>query len=182
MKRIIIPAILLAVSIGLFVFYTNPTFQGTKTLAVQNAAYDDALKKSQELRKLRDDLLATRRSFAAVDVDKLAHVLPDNVDNIRLIIDINNIAARHRMTLTDVQLGDTGNTKKGAGLTSGPSGGAVGTVEVGFSVVANYEDLLAFLQDLEHSLRIVDIEHLTFITGVGDLNTYTFQIRTYWLH
>ncbi len=182
MTRILIPTILLAVSLGLFIFFINPTYQGSiKSLSVQNASYDDALTKSQQLRQLRDQLLATRRSFAATDVDKLSHVLPDNVDNIRLIIDINNIAARHHMTLADVQLGDTSNKKTSTSLATGPAG-AVGSVQVGFSVVARYEDFLAFLQDLEHSLRIVDVDRIGFITGQGDLNTYTFEIRTYWLH
>lgn len=181
MTRIILPTILLAVSLGLFVFFINPTYQGgIKSLSVQNASYDDALTKSQQLRSLRDQLLATRRSFAAVDVDKLAHVLPDNVDNIRLIIDINNIAARHHMTLSDVQLGETGS--KGGALSSGPSGSAIGSVQVGFSVAAKYEDFIAFLQDVEHSLRIVDVDSIRFTTGQGDLDTYTFEIRTYWLH
>jgi hypothetical protein len=49
--------------------------------------------------------LAKRDTFAAEDVQKLERTLPDNVDNIRLIIDINNIAARHGLTLKNVALG-----------------------------------------------------------------------------
>ena len=110
MRRFFVPLILLAAAIGLFVFYTNPTYQdtvnGIKVLSAQRASYEDALAKSSELRAVRDQLLQKRAVFVQSDIDKLRHVLPDNVDNIRLIIDINNIASRHSLSLTDVALGD----------------------------------------------------------------------------
>ena len=110
-------------------------------------------------------------------------MLPDNVDNIRLIIDINNIAARHNLTLSSVQLGDTSATAvQGSSLAVGPSDSAVGSVQVSFSVVSNYDNFIAFLEDVEHSLRIIDVDKISFEAGQGDLNTYTLEIRTYWLH
>ena len=59
----------------------------------------------------------------------------------------------------------------------------MGSVELGFTVSASYENFLAFLHDLEHSLRVVDIENLTFqVQPEGTINDYQFNIRTYWLH
>lgn len=105
MAKFFIPLILAAAAIGLFVMYTNPTYKDAQVLAVQANAYEEALQKAQEMRTLRDELLAKRKSFSANDVAKLERILPDNVDNIRLIIDINNIAVRHSLSLTDVALG-----------------------------------------------------------------------------
>lgn len=180
MTRIILPIILLAAALGLFVMYTNPSFQGIKQLSEQQGAYDQALNKAQQLRAVRDQLLARRASFSDEDVDKLSHMLPDNLDNIRLIIDVNNIASRHQAALSQVQLGDTsGGT--GSSLATGPSGSPIGTVEIGFTIRARYEDFLAFEEDLEHSLRIIDVSKIAF-TSAGDTNSYSFTIRTYWLH
>lgn len=183
MTRLLIPGFLIAVAIGLFVMYTNPTFQQIKGLVAVEVSYDDALEKSAQLRSLRDKLLTTRASFAEEDVQKLSHVLPDNVDNIRLIIDINNIASRHKLLLSGVSLGDAGSGAVQANaLAVGPSGSETGEVTVGFGVSATYDDFLSFLQDLEHSLRIVDVTKISFGSGTGSLATYTFEIRTYWLH
>ncbi|OGC88117.1 hypothetical protein A2419_01445 [Candidatus Adlerbacteria bacterium RIFOXYC1_FULL_48_26] len=181
MTRIILPIILLAAALGLFVMYTNPSFQSIKQLAVEQAAYDQALDKAQELRAVRDQLLSRRASFSDQDVDKLSHTLPDNLDNIRLIIDINNIASRHRASISQVQLGSTQGSGTGSSLATGPSGSSIGTVEMGFSINATYDDFLAFQEDLEHSLRILDVTRIGFSTG-GDLNTYSYSIKTYWLH
>lgn len=181
MTRIIIPIILLAAALGLFGMYTNPSFQGIKRLSAEQAAYDGALDKAQQLRAVRDQLLARRASFSDEDVNKLSHTLPDNLDNIRLIIDINNIASRHNVVISQVQLGSTQSSNGGSSLATGPSGSAIGSVEIGFTINATYDNFLAFEEDLEHSLRIIDVTRIGFSTG-GDLNSYTFTIKTYWLH
>lgn len=182
MTRLFLPIILVAAAVGLFVLYTNPAYQASKALQAQVASYDEALNKSQELRAVRDQLLAKRNTFPTDAVEKLERMLPDNVDNIRLIIDINNIAARHDLALSNVALGSVGDSTGDRSASAvGASGDAVGSVTVGFSVSATYEDFLAFLADIEHSLRIVDIEALSFGTGAEGLPSYTFTIRTYWL-
>lgn len=182
MTRFFLPIILLAAASGLFALYTNPTYQEIKVLKVQAASYDEALNRSQELRAVRDELLAKRNTFLTSDVQKLERMLPDNVDNIRLIIDINNIAARHQLTLGEVALGsvgDRGGERSASAV--GASGDTVGSVTIGFSVAASYEDFLAFLADIEHSLRLVDVESLSFGVEEEGLPSYAFSIRTYWL-
>lgn len=183
MIRFLLPIILLITAIGLFSLYTNPTYQNIKVLSAKAASYQEALTKAQELRSVRDDLLKKRNEFSPELVTKLNHMLPDNVDNIRLIIDINNIAARHNLTLTDVSLGDIsdGSTPRNSGAV-GSTGEPVGSVEVGFTIVASYEAYLAFLEDLEHSLRIVDVTKVSFKPESGNITNYQFSIRTYWLH
>jgi Tfp pilus assembly protein PilO len=180
--RLFLPILLVGSAIGLFVLYTNPVYQDIKALTGEVAAYDEALNRSQELRAVRDELLAKRNTFPPAGVQKLERMLPDNVDNIRLIIDINNIAARHNLSLGNVQLGEvtraSGSPSAGA---VGASGEAVGSVSVGFSVAANYDSFLRFLADLEHSLRLIDVESLSFSISPEGLPTYSFNIRTYWL-
>jgi Tfp pilus assembly protein PilO len=180
--RLLLPIILTIAAIGLFVAWTNPTYQGLKATQTKVAAYDDALDKSQELKGLRDKLQSARNAFSPEDEQKLVRLIPDNVDNIRLIIDINNIAARRGLSLSSVVLGEVSNasTEQNA-LSIGPSGDPLGSVSLGFSVVASYEDFLVFLQDIEHSLRILDVEKLSFASAGAGKYTFSLTIRTYWL-
>jgi hypothetical protein len=65
----------------------------------------------------------------------------------------------------------------------GVSGDPVGSGELGFGVTASYDDFRAFLADIEHSLRLLDVEKIDFKNAAaGDKNDYNFTIRTYWLH
>ncbi len=183
MMRFITPLIVTAAAVGLFIVYTNSSYQDVKVLQAQVAQYDDALNKAQDLRATRDQLLSKRNTFGSTDIQRLQHALPDNVDNIRLIIDINNIAARHGLPLKTVSVGDVSDSSSArSALAVGSSGDAVGSVTVQFSVTASYQDFLSFLHDLEHSLRIVDIESIAFKAGAGPTTDYSMTIRTYWLH
>ncbi len=181
--RLAFPLVLVLAAIGLFVLYTNPLYQGLKGSQDKVSAYDDALDKSQELKALRDKLQSARNAFSPQDEQKLIRLVPDQVDNIRLIIDINSIAARRGLALGDVALGEVSRSSTApSGIAVGPSGDPVGSVNLGFSVNASYEDFLAFLQDIEHSLRILDIEKLSFGPAINGKYNFSFTIRTYWLH
>ncbi len=95
MRQLLIPIILVAVAIGLFVLYTNPSYQAVKALQAQVSAYDDALNTSQELRTTPRRKNRRVQHLLGDDKQRLQRILPDNIDNIHLIIDINSIAARH---------------------------------------------------------------------------------------
>ncbi len=163
--------------------WTNPQYQATKSIQTEVGAYNDALDKSQQLRTIRDQKVAAYNTFSDDNKARLQEILPDNVDNIHLIIDINSIAARHGLALKNVDLGtvSSGSSAASAGAV-GSSGDAVGSISLGFTVAASYDDFLSFLQDLEHSLRIIDVEKISFTPADTGLTDYTFSIQTYWLH
>jgi Tfp pilus assembly protein PilO len=54
-------------------------------------------------------------------------------------------------------------------------------VTISFSFTASYQNFLAFLQDIQSSLRILDITHLTVTTNPTGTYTYSIQLTTYWL-
>ncbi len=182
MARFFVPILLIIAAVGLFVVYTNPTYQKDLSMSALDSKYTTALAQAAQLHAVRDTLLNKRNALSNDDVAKLEHVLPDNVDNIRLIIDVNNIAARHNLPLSGVNIGSLTKGDPKTATAVGSSGDAVGSVQVGFSVTASYDDFQAFLQDLEHSLRIVDVDKIGFKAGAGDLMSYSLEIRTYWLH
>ncbi len=189
MTRTILPLVLIAAAIGLFIVYIDPTYTGDQALAAQHSSYQGALSTAKQLRAQRDQLLSKRNTFPTDDVQKIQEMLPDTVDNIRLIIDINNIAARHGLSLKNVQLGDVSSgSSAGSATAVGQSGDPVGSVELGFTLSSNYDDFRAFLADLEHSLRLINVEKITFketpnpTGGTSDTTDYHIDIRTYWLH
>ncbi|MDB5224514.1 MAG: hypothetical protein JWO43_136 [Candidatus Adlerbacteria bacterium] len=165
--------------------WTNPQYQQAKVLSAQAAQYDDALTKAKELRSLREDLMKKRNTFLPDDLAKLQKVLPDNVDNIRLIIDINNIARRHSLSISEVRTGDAASTnaQSQSATAVGGAGQALGSVELGVTINASYENFVPFLIDLEHSQRILDVKSITYKTAPGSsISSVEITFRTYWLH
>lgn len=182
MTRFLIPLFLILLGGALFALYTNGAYQSIQTLSAQAGSYDEALEKSQELRAARDRLLSKRNTFSTDSLRRLEYLLPNNVDNIRLVIDINNIAARHFLTLKNVSLGGISDSPRERGaLAVGSSGDPIGSVELGFAVTASYDGFISFLRDLERSLRLIDVEELSYKPAQGGLGDYSVTIRTYWL-
>jgi hypothetical protein len=178
--RIITPLLLLLLSGLLFAGYIDSTYTHIRELQNRVSEYDRALTRSKELIAVRDELISRRNTFGETERRRLAKMLPDNVDNVRLIMDIDNIAARYGMSLQNVEIGSQGSSVTDSGGI-GPDGNPIGSIELGFSVSAPYDDFIALLKDLEQSLRIVDVHSISFVAGSSDFNQYIVGIRTYWL-
>lgn len=192
MFKVIFPIIMTVAAIGLFVVFTNPGYKEIGSLRVVQAAYDQALNNSQQLLKVRNDLMVKFNNFSTTDKDRLTKLMPDTVDNIRLIIDMQNIALTHGMTLKDIKY--DARAQSNADTAAAARGPATpgqlatnqkdyGTFELEFSVTGSYTNFLSFIGDVEQSLRIVDIESVTFQAADAGSSSmkYVIRVRTYWL-
>ena len=187
---------MIVVAVGLFFSFTDPIYRGTdpqdpgiQVLQAEIAKYDEAITKSNELVKERDRLLAVKNNMDSGDRADLERVLPDSIDNIRLLIDIDNIALRYGMVLKNLRFtGDGGSKSSGGGQktsdqTLNISGDdKVGSVTFGFAVSSKYDTFKQFLRDLEKSLRLIDVTSLTVkASQTQDYYDYDVTIKTYWL-
>ncbi len=192
--RYIIPTILLILSIGLFVGYTNPAYQQVKDLRAQTAQYDTALTNATKLQEERDALNAKYRSLSPDELSRLSELLPDNADNIRLIIDIQQMAQNYGMTLSTIKFAADQNpttTTSGGStvLSSVTASDAVassqdyGTFAFTFSTTTTYEKFTSLIKDIESNLRLTDIESVDFSAGdpAKGTTTFTVKLQTYWL-
>ncbi len=178
MIRSIIPILLIVIAVGLFFGYIDPTYQNIKKLSVEEDRFNEALNQSKELQSIRNALLSKYNTFSQLDLERLGKMLPDNVDNVRLILDIDSIASKYNMrtrnvTVSGVSLEDTN--------VIGANQSVVGSVVLSFSVVASYDNFIRFIKDLEQSLRIVDVMGLSFNATDGDAFNFNISIKTYWL-
>ena len=103
--------------------------------------------------------------------------MPDNIDNIRLIIDIDDMAKTYGMRIRNFKA-DVSTQKE----TLGKDTTAYGTLTLSFGTTASYSFFLAFMKDLERSLRIMDITAISFAASeTGSLYDYNITLKTYWL-
>jgi len=89
MIRFILPIIFVIVAIGLFFGYVDPVYDDVKVLRAEEARFIDALDRSKELQQIKDQLLAKYNTFSSADLERLQKLLPDNVDNVRLVLDLD---------------------------------------------------------------------------------------------
>lgn len=189
MGRTIFSLVFVFASGAIFFMYTKPTYDSVQSTRSEMTQYDEALQKAAELQQLKQTLLSRYNAFNPNDVDRLQKLLPDHVDNVRLILDLDNIAGRNGMALQNVVVSTptSGQTSQTAVGSLGSSKQKYDSVTLSFSTQGSYETFLQFLTDLESSLRIVDLVSLNLTTGSSAGKTgspsYGFEvtIRTYWL-
>jgi hypothetical protein len=102
MFRLITPIILIGLSITGFLVFVSPLYKEISLLKEQVSSYNQALDNSKALENERDKLTQKYSTIDPVNLDKLTKLLPDNVDNIRLILEIEKIASPYGMILKDV--------------------------------------------------------------------------------
>ncbi|MFA5778138.1 MAG: hypothetical protein WC870_01455 [Candidatus Paceibacterota bacterium] len=199
MMRFITPIILIGIAVTLFFMFANPIYSDIATLKKEVASYDAALDNSKALENERDKLTAKYNSINPDNLTKLQKLLPENVDNIRLILEIEQIASPYGMALKDVKYNaaetntttNTGAVVQGGGTAkSAPKD--YGIFDLEFSTSGTYDNFINFTKDLESNLRIVDISSISFSSNTAsagasakinssEIYKYDFKIKTYWL-
>ncbi|OGG73212.1 hypothetical protein A3A38_02350 [Candidatus Kaiserbacteria bacterium RIFCSPLOWO2_01_FULL_53_17] len=190
MTRTLFSLLFLAGAIALFFLYTKPAYDGVRAIQDKITEYDQALNKAAELQRLKQSLLSRYNAFNPIDVDRLHKLLPDHVDNVRLVLDLDTLASQHGFALQNVVIDASGPVKiaEQAAPTIGPNRQTFDSLTLRFATAGTYPKFVAFISALEQSLRIVDVVALTMDTdsaapASGGEPVYRFDItlRTYWL-
>lgn len=195
MFKFILPIILIAVTVAGFFMFTNPLYKNISLEREQVASYNEALDNSKALEAERDKLTQKYNSFNPENISNLLKLLPNNVDNIRLILEIEKIASPYGMVLKDVKY-NTINKDTTVSQTVGAiqekeglSYKDYGIWNLEFSTQGTYNNFINFIKDLENNLRIVDISSIQFSSNANmglnpslpEAYKYNFKIKTYWL-
>ncbi|OGI67002.1 hypothetical protein A2823_02810 [Candidatus Nomurabacteria bacterium RIFCSPHIGHO2_01_FULL_41_91] len=197
--RFIMPIILIGIAVSVFFVFANPLYEDVSALKIQATAYNEALDNSKMLENERDKLTAKYNAVDPENLIKIKKLLPENVDNIRLILEIEQMASPYGMVLKDVKYNTTDTNAVATTTTAVVQGGIAkpahkdyGIFDLEFSTSGTYHNFINFTKNLESNLRIVDISSIAFSSDTGvNINTksasssevykYNFHIRTYWL-
>ncbi len=175
--RAIITFIFLATAVVLFVTQTWPSWNETNALRGQQQAYGEALANSRELQALKDQLLVQYNTISQTDLDRFNKMLPSGVDAGSLVTLFESRAAVHGLLLKKINIQEV---KEAQDMFAGSPSSPYRTVNLSFGVTGSYSSVLDLLADLEKSLRIIDVNNVTF-SAPASSNSYdfTFSAKTY---
>ncbi len=183
---------------------TKPIYEEALIMKDEADAYAAALDNSASLQKERDRLTTKYNSFSPDDVAKLEKMLPNTVDNIQLILEIQEEASKRGIIVKNVEFEPEQFAEQGTATVAGDgtpientrdtSRRAVSSednadfeaFELEFSVEGSYQDFVSFMKLMERSLRLVDINSIAFTPGTSEKDKvytddykYLFRINTY---
>lgn len=181
MKNIISLGFIVA-SVGVFFLFVKPEYAAIQGKRQELKSYQDTLDQVADLEKTIARLQGKADSIDPKDMEKLNKMLPDSISNVKLIIDISNIAESSNLEIKSIGLAQT-DAKGDTSKSDKASTGSFDSVDISFNVDANYTTFKSFLSSLEKSLRIVDIVGVSFspTDTTNDIYKYKVTLRTYWL-
>lgn len=183
--RYIYLLLLIGVSIGVFITIINPRYKQAQTLKKDVASFDSRLSTADALKAQREELIKKYDSISKADLDNIKVLLPDTVDNIRLIIQLDALSTKNGLSsLKDVQY-DTNSTSSKPEVLQNNIPKPYGEFTMSFSTSGPYKNFLSFISDLEQNLRLVDIVEVKFVQPNNpaglDSMVYNVKLKTYWL-
>jgi len=177
--KLFLPILFLILSAALFFWYIDPTYARVKDLLAAQAELDQALTRSRELQDVRDQLLSRYNTFPQEGLADLEKLVPDHVDNVRLILDLDSMASKYGMRVRNVNT--ESDTRRQEAGELGPDDLPYESVILSFTVTGPYPTFRQFLTDLERSLRLVDVVGLQFGASDNGIYDFTLRVKTYWL-
>lgn len=185
MNRRILPLFALLFAVGIFFAYVHPTW--SVSIAATKAAIasdNEALDAASAYTARENALLTARNAIDPANLAKLEVFLPDSVDNVGLILDLNALAARSGLSISNIDVSNpapVSNTATAATASQGASTNVTGSIDLSLSAVGTYSALQTFLAGVEKSERLLDVRDI--IVKGSDTGVYIYQmkLRLYWL-
>ncbi|MEA2715291.1 MAG: hypothetical protein QOG91_319 [Candidatus Parcubacteria bacterium] len=195
MNRNIVAVILIVLAAGIYFTMTERIMGEANLVQADNVNYLKAIESAKQLLSERDKVRQDLASIEPADLERLNKMVPKSIDNIRLIIDLTNVALKHGFALQNVKA-TAGSAAPGAAGTPAyapaPSAGSaanqngisvptIDTVSISFSIIAPYQQFIGFMQDLEANLRLMDVTHISMTASDTGIYNFNVQLRAYWL-
>ncbi|MEA2701646.1 MAG: hypothetical protein QOE22_355 [Candidatus Parcubacteria bacterium] len=186
----IFPIVALVIAVGLFFGYINPTRAGSiAEKKAQIDSYESALQAAEHFKEREGQLIVAQSNIPSDGLARLASFLPDGVDNVQIILDLNTLAARSGVTLSDFDTGqgNVGTTpQQNAGTPGDPtasltSDGPIDSLEITVSATGTYAAFRTLLDGIESSLRLLDVVSVSVQDSPTGVYKYDMTIRLYWL-
>lgn len=182
--------ILIVLAFGAYFTFTSAKIDEVKAINESNKQYEEAIAKADQLIKVRDKLRDDYNAISDMDKDRLNKMVPNIADNIRLAIDLNNLAFKYGYTLRNVNISNPQSTDdiiKAKSAEGNPTSnkpmtaGQIMPITISFSVTSPFAKFRTFMTEIESNLRIMDLTSLTMTVNDSGIYDFSVTYKTYWL-
>ncbi len=186
--KLLLPILIIILAIALFFGLTQPLISsgttadpGITELQSEKKVLETALETAKQSAQKLSELETQYNAITEEQKAALENVLPNTIDEVRLIIYIQNIGTQNKTPLKGVSvLVGEGGSVNAAAMPSEAGTELVRAgyepVAVSFTVKATYNQFLSLVEKLEKSLKIFDITSVEFSSTDTKAGTYEFKV------
>ncbi|MCA9352572.1 type 4a pilus biogenesis protein PilO [Patescibacteria group bacterium] len=179
----IISIIVTIISLAAFVLIVQPQYAAIKDMQVRGGQLEGVLDNARKLQSLRDSLLEKRNEIANSDIRRLEKLIPESADNVKLILEFEQIADRYGLSIQAASTTKEDESGEQQAQNFDIESKDYGIITLDFTINGGYAEFISFLKDVEKNLRITDIREFSITPPTGLEADYSFNltIDTYWL-
>jgi Tfp pilus assembly protein PilO len=142
--------------------------------------YNDDLETVSNIENTKKELLTKFNNIPAEDKKNIETVLPNSFNFVRLVSQIDAVAANYGIAIGSIT--STGvSASVGESIADAKPKNPYESATIGFSFTASYENFNLFMNDLEKSMRILDIKSVHLTIDKDGNYKYEVEFVTYWL-
>jgi len=178
----LVPVFIIIIAIAMFLGYVNPTYKDKIVpLQAQIKQYNSTLAAAEDFNKKEAQLATERNAIPSDAIVRVQTYLPDGVDNVQLILDLNALAAKSGIQLSNFDIKDSSATASGQSAPDS-SNQTVDSLNLTVKAIGTYSAFRTFLSGVEMSLRPMDLVQMDVTDSSTGVYTYDLTFRIYWLH
>jgi hypothetical protein len=184
MIRTITPIFSIIISIVIFFSFSKPMFVEIESLQNETTKFEEAAARASELNTELSSKLDMKRSYPAEALERLEVLVPDTINEIKILNDLNERAKAHNLLFGNVSLSKADPAMMREEEAPIEAARVITydnllTSDITFSLIGSYDQFKAFLTDLEQSLLMIEVTNLEFTAGEGILQQYEVTARVF---
>ena len=171
--------IVIALAIG-YAFVYSPMGE-LNILLDQKQENENSLEMMRNIENKKTELLTQYNNIPEEDKKAINTVLPDSFDFVKLVYQIDTVAAKYGISIDGIISREV-NTSVGNSVDSATPEQPYKANTIGFNFLADYDKFRIFMDELEKSLRILDIRSVKInVDSKSSIYKYSVEFQTYWL-
>lgn len=184
--RSTIQIVLIIISLVIIFTYIRPTFTEMKETQIETEEYKVALRSAEAFKQELASLLSEVDRFSTSELRLLERYIPDEIDTIATMRDIETILNNNNMGLNSLTSESTEeqdpvmmNPAQGQEFSNGNKSFELYVQTFELSASGTYEQFKMLLQDFEKNAYPLEISSIDFEPGEGTLYTFDITLETY---
>lgn len=182
MFRTITPFFSIILAIAIYFFFSSDIFAEMKLLEAETKEYNEAIANGKQYNQKLESALNTKRAINALEAERINALVSTDVDEVRLLVDLTEIARSHNMLLGNISV------EEGESVSDIPAEDMSSNVvtasdfvetSITFGLIGTYEQFKDILADIEKSLTLLEITNIEFAANEGDLQQFNVTVRTF---
>jgi Tfp pilus assembly protein PilO len=168
--------IIAAAAVGLFFVHLKPSYAVILELRDEEKQVRETVDQFNEATRGLERVRSMYQNISPQNLSRLSVFLQEGFDASEFVLYIHRIASNYGLTITSFNI--TTDQRQSQTQTKGE---VFEKTLFNFNVEAPYSVFVAFMQDVERSLRPLDVADVQFTAGDEDRYDFAVTLQTYWL-